>query len=164
MASRRGIPILIILLAVLGAAVLSAILMLRTPSPAPRVPTVLVMRVPTELEESQPPAAGFSFEAFRPERPTVWDVVRSIDRAAADDKIEALVLHIGGVDWGWAKLAEVRGALRRFRAAGKPVYAAFEGGEEKEYLLASVADRIAAPRPSEEEMLDIPAFLRRQAN
>jgi len=143
MASRRGIPILIVVLAVLGAAVLSAVLLMRTPAPVPRMPTVLVLRVPTELEEAQPPSSGFSLAAFRPERPTLWDVVRSIDRAAGDDHIEAIVLHIGSVDWGWAKVAEVRGALRRFRAAGKPVYAAFEGGEEKEYLLASVAGRVA---------------------
>jgi cell division protein FtsZ len=31
-------------------------------------------------------------------------------------------------------------------------------------LALDPTDRIAAPRPSEEEMLDIPAFLRRQAN
>lgn len=143
MASSRGIPILIVLLAVLGAAVLSAVLLTRTPNPSPRSATVLVMRVPSELEEAQAPSAGFSFDAFRPNYPTLWDVVRTIDRAAADDHIEAMVLHIGGVDWGWAKVAEVRAALARFRRAGKPVYAAFEGGEEKEYLLASSADRIA---------------------
>lgn len=143
MSSRRGLPILIIVLAVLGAAVLSFVLLMRTPTSAPRAATVLILRVPATLEEAQPPSSGFSFDVFRSERPTLWDVVRTIDRAADDDHIEALVMHVGGVEWGWAKVAEVRDALRRFRASGKKVYASFEGGDEKEFLLATVADRVA---------------------
>jgi protease IV len=143
LATRRGLPILIVLLAVLGAGVFSLVLLVRRPASTPHVATVLVFRVPTELEEAQPPPSGFSLTAFRAERPTLWDVVRTIDRAAEDDHIEAMVLHIGELDWGWAKVAEVRDALGRFRAAGKKVYASFEGGEEKEFLLASAATRIA---------------------
>ena len=66
-------------------------------------------------------------------------------QAADDDHIAALVLHINSLDWGWAKISEVRDAVQAFRASGKPVYASFTGGGEREYLLASAADVISAP-------------------
>ena len=34
-------------------------------------------------------------------------------RAAGDDHVHALVLHVGDVAWGWAKVAEMREALQR---------------------------------------------------
>jgi protease-4 len=75
----------------------------------------------------------------------LWKVSFGLRQAAEDDRIAALVLHVGSVDWGWAKINEVRDAIEAFRESGKPVYASFEGGGEREYLIASAADLIAAP-------------------
>ncbi|NOT34981.1 MAG: signal peptide peptidase SppA [Candidatus Eisenbacteria bacterium] len=145
MAARRSIVVFIALLFVLGAAVLSIALASRDSNPAPRGPVVLVWDVPSELAESAPPAASWTFESFRPQRPTVWNVVRALDHASRDRSVEALVLHIDGIGWGWGRVAEVREALMRFRASGKRVYASLSHGGEREYLLASVAQRIAVP-------------------
>lgn len=145
MSSRRSVIVLVVLLIVLGAAVLSAAIALRSSAPAALSPSVLVWQVPYVLEESSPPADAWSVEAFRPERPTVWDVVRTIDRAGRDGSVSALVVHLDGIGWGWGKVAEVRDALLRFRASGKPLYVSLPQGGEREYFLASAADRIAVP-------------------
>ena len=79
------------------------------------------------------------------ERETVYGLADGIRQAGDDPKIKALVMHIDGLDWGWAKLAEIREAVTDFRRSGKPVYASFEGGGEREYMLASAAGTIAAP-------------------
>jgi len=145
MAARRGVILFVVFLALLGMVVLIAALAVRRPSAAPARATALLFDVPTELEEGQPPVSGYPFNLSRLRRPTVWEVVRGLHHAAEDPRIEALVLHLGAVDWGWAKVAEVRRAVAEFRAAGKPVYASLSGGGEREYLLASSAGTISTP-------------------
>jgi protease-4 len=144
MATRRGVFVLVSLAVVLGSLVLLATLKMRRPA-APGTSTVLVFEVPTRLEETEPPARPFPFGASRRDRSTVFDVVESITRAANDDHVAALVLHVGGLDWGWAKVAEVRDAILEFRGSGKRVYASLTGGGEREYLLASAADVVSMP-------------------
>ena len=90
MSARRGIFVFLVLLVALGGVVLFAAIVLRGSTTTVRPSTVLVYRVPTELEES-----GLAFESRRlgflaPERPTVWDVVDTIDRAAGVSAIEEL--------------------------------------------------------------------------
>jgi protease-4 len=119
--------------------------MLRRPATGGGSSSVLVFDVPYELEEGEPPPSGYTMDWFRPERPTLWRVVSGLRHAAKDEHVEGLVLHIDDIDWGWAKVAEVREALQAFRAEGKPVYASLSGGGEREYLLASAADLVTAP-------------------
>jgi protease-4 len=75
---------------------------------------------------------------------TVSTLVDAIDAAAADDKIAALQVRVAYLDTGWGKAREVRDALTRFRASGKPVWAFLEGGDDGTYFIASAADRIWA--------------------
>jgi protease-4 len=84
-----------------------------------------------------------SIAGFRPTRPTLFDFTSALRSAARDDRVKALVLHVDNVDWGWAKIGEVRDAILAFRDSGKPVYASLGGGGEAEYLLATAADYIA---------------------
>lgn len=110
---------------------------------------VLVLDTPALLEESEPPARAFPFVDTRLyRRPTVWDIVHGLDLAGADVHVRGLVLHVDDFDWGWAKVAEVRDAVQRFRATGKPVWASLEGGGAREYLLASAAGRVSMPPTS----------------
>jgi protease-4 len=145
MTARRAIVFLVVLFGVLGGAILVAALALRSPSPATPESTVLLFDVPGYLEEGAPPTSDGWLDLVRRDRPTVWMVSQGIRRAAEDDHIAALVLHVDGIDWGWAKVSEVRSAVLAFRASGKPVYAALSGGGEREYLLASAADMVASP-------------------
>lgn len=84
-------------------------------------------------------------QATGQERPEtlVRDVVRSIELAAEDDRIKALVLDLdhllGG---GLTKLQTIAKALDEFRETGKPVYALGDGYSQPQYFLASQADEI----------------------
>lgn len=144
MSARRGVWLFILFLSIIGLAVLVAAIVLHRPSTSIPSAAVLVYDVPSEIEESEPALQAFPFGLSRWNRSIVYDVVDGIEAAADDSRISALVLHIDGVDWGWAKLQEVRDAILTFRASGKPVYASLKGGGEPEYYLASAADRIAA--------------------
>ena len=148
MSSRRGVWAFVLIISLVGAAVFSAALALRGPRPRPAAPAVLVWDVPSTLVEGEPPHRLFGYGWFRRSHPTVFDAVRTLDRAATDDHVKALVLHIDGLDWGWAKLSEVRDAVARVRRFGKPVYAVVEGGGDAEYFLASAADLVAVPPAS----------------
>jgi protease-4 len=144
--SRSRIALfIVVVVAVLGVMVLLATVALRTPVPRTPASTVLVFDVPEELDEAQAPAGGGLFGLVSRERQTVYELADGLRQAADDPKIKALVLHIDGLDWGWAKVAEIREAVTDFRSSGKPVYASFEGGGEREYVLASAAGTIAAP-------------------
>ena len=145
MPPRRGVLLFILLLVVVGGAAFMVALNLRGPSTALTRPTVLVFRVPTDLEESERPFRPVPFRVVHGTRTTVYSVVNGLLRAAEDDRVSALVLHIDEVDWGWAKLTEVRDALQRFQSAGKPIYASLAGAGDAEYYLASVADTIGMP-------------------
>jgi protease-4 len=106
---------------------------------------VLVFDVPTELEESEVPVRPVALGLVLRNRTTLYSLVHALSQATDDDRIVGLVLHIGQVDWGWAKLAEVRDAIARFRDTGKPVLASLSSGAgDAEYFLASAAGRIAA--------------------
>jgi protease IV len=71
------------------------------------------------------------------------DVLRAIDAAAADPRIERIVLRpdalAGG---GFAALREIAAALRDFRAGGKQVLAYADNMEQRQYLLAAAADEV----------------------
>jgi protease-4 len=46
---------------------------------------------------------------------------------------------------GWGKADELRDAIKDFRASGKPVYAFMEIGMNREYYIATAADKIFVP-------------------
>ncbi len=148
MSSRRGVWAFVLIISLAGVAVFSAALALRGPRPRPAAPAVLVWDVPSTIVDGEPPHRLFGYGWFRRSHPTVFDVVRTLDRAAGDDHVRALVLHIDGLDWGWGKLSEVRDAVARVRRLGKPVYAIVEGGGDAEYFLASAANVVAVPPAS----------------
>jgi protease-4 len=102
----------------------------------------LYLNLDNEIPE-QPPVELPSFLERRP--PTLRTLVDSIDRAAADDKVDALVLRVTFLpDAGWGKVQEMRDAIARFRKAGKPAYAHLEFAGNKEYYLATACSKIYA--------------------
>ena len=146
MASRKVVITITIVLATLGAMITLAPLgCFRWHAHPPAQPMVLRFDVPEDIEEGAAPYRGFPFGGFRFDRPTLYDVEHAIRVAADDDQVRGLVLHLEGIDWGWAKIAEVRDALRAFRRSGKPVYATITGGGERDYLLASAATHVTMP-------------------
>ncbi|MBL8223021.1 MAG: S49 family peptidase, partial [Bryobacterales bacterium] len=71
----------------------------------------------------------------------IWDVLR---KAAADERIAAVLVEPDKPSAGWAKLGEIRDAIQRFRRTGKPVHAVLRTASMRDYYVASAADRISA--------------------
>jgi protease-4 len=81
-----------------------------------------------------------------PPRLQLRKVIDAIDRAADDPRIKGLLLHgsfeASGLGSGYGALLEVRTALERFRGAGKPVTAYLVTPSTRDYMVASMADRV----------------------
>lgn len=78
---------------------------------------------------------------------TLRSVLDTLEKARRDKRIVGIYLDgsqrsAARNDTGFATLKEVRTALERFRAAGKPIVAYNMNWEEREYYLSSVADNI----------------------
>lgn len=74
------------------------------------------------------------------------DLTRAIDAAAKDKRVTSLLLRgslaPSGYGSGYPALAEVRRALGRFRATGKPVVAYLDSPTLRDYYLASAAGTV----------------------
>jgi protease-4 len=77
--------------------------------------------------------------------PHLHRLVERIDKAAKDAKVKALVLQIDSPALGRARADEIRAAIGRVRAAGKPVAAHLIAGGPAQYLVALACDTIAMP-------------------
>jgi protease-4 len=78
---------------------------------------------------------------------TLRSVLDTLEKARRDKRIVGIYLDgsnsaAGSDDTGFATLKEVRTALERFRAAGKPIVAYNMNWGEREYYLSSVANTI----------------------
>jgi protease-4 len=101
----------------------------------------LALELSGELPEE--PAGGLA-GLLESQPPSLRGVVEAVDRAAKDPAIKGLLLRVGSLDAGWARVAELREALLRFRRSGKPSWAQLEFAGNKEYYLATGCARIAA--------------------
>ena len=80
------------------------------------------------------------------------DVVETLDfglkrmeKAARDDTLEAVILHINDPKIGWAKLNELRVGIHKMRSKGRKVFAWMESADTKSYLIATACDTIVIP-------------------
>ncbi|MGE0862523.1 MAG: signal peptide peptidase SppA [Vicinamibacterales bacterium] len=74
---------------------------------------------------------------------TVRGYVELIRKAKSDTRITGILLRPGSLNSPfWAKIQEVRDALDDFRASGKYVHAWLEYAGDREYYLATAADRV----------------------
>jgi protease-4 len=79
---------------------------------------------------------------FGKKRPTVMDLLDEIGRSKEDESIKGLILRIDPLDMGLAKTQEIREAILDFKESGKSVIAYMESGGNKEYYIATIADKI----------------------
>ena len=108
---------------------------------ADSTPVVAHIKLSGDLDEapvSDDPLFGGVAENFKSK-------LDRIHKAAKDDAVKALYLEIDGVTAGWGKLDELTRAVAEFRKTGKKAYAYMEGGDAKDYLLATACDEICAP-------------------
>ena len=112
-------------------------------SRGPSVPdgAVLVLRPRGELLEV--PADDVLGQVLGGEGTTVRVLVDSLQKAKRDPRITGVLLLPSTLDLPfWGKLQELRDAIVDFRQSGKPVVAFLEYGGDREYYLASAADRV----------------------
>jgi protease-4 len=97
------------------------------------------------LEGEVPEAPSPDFSSFLERRPTsLRTFVESLDRAATDPNVKAVVLRVSFLGTGWGRVQELRAAVQRFRRSGKPAYAHIEFCGNKEYYLATACSKIYA--------------------
>jgi protease IV len=72
------------------------------------------------------------------------DYLDAMDTAATDSHVTGLVVRIGPLETGWAKLEEMHNHLLNFRKSGKPsiCYLGYDGIQNPEYYLASACKEI----------------------
>lgn len=123
------------------------IVSLSVQEPGSRVANQSVLTLDMSLDITDAPASPMVSQALSqvPATVTMRSLLDAIDQAAQDSRIVGLYLHgsIGrGQGAGFATLREVREALQRFRAAGKPIIAYDVNWQEREYYLGSVANTV----------------------
>ena len=103
--------------------------------------TTLVLKVGGDLSEVAPSnVVGYIRGA---NAPVVRTIIENLRKAKADPRVSAVLLKPTGFDSPyWAKVQEIRDAVLDFKKSGKPVYAYLEYGGDREYYLASVADKV----------------------
>jgi len=142
--ARRGIAILF---TVLGVAVLISfagfLLLYLLIGREPGVPSnaTLVLRVGGSLAELAPADVVGYLRGSR--TPTVRSIVDNLRKAKADARIRGVLLKPTGFESPfWGKVQEIRDAVLDFKKSGKPIFAYLEYGGDREYYLATAADKV----------------------
>ena len=99
---------------------------------------VLVLRVTGDLDEIPVSVIDQVFQ----ERPTMRSLVEVIRAAKTDSRVTGILLEPVAAPSMWGKVHELRDALVDFRSSGKPLVAFLEFAGDREYVLASAANRI----------------------
>lgn len=127
-----------------------ALSMAASPEPTVQDNSVLVVDVRGAIPERQADDPFAQLQTTRPAYDLV-DLKGALNKAAADDRIEAVWLRIRSAPPTWATLEEAREALVDFKEeSDKPIFASSQdfGMSEQEYFLASTADHIFATAQS----------------
>jgi protease-4 len=142
--ARRGIAILFTLLGVaFVVSIVGFALMYVVFGREPSVPSnaTLVLRVGGSLAELAPADVVGYLRGSK--TPTVRSIVDNLRKATVDPRVKAVLLKPTGFESPfWAKVQEVRDAVLDFKKSGKPVYAYLEYGGDREYYLATAADKV----------------------
>jgi protease-4 len=142
--ARRGFTVIFTLLGValfVSIAGFVVLYLLFGREPAVASNSVLVLRVGGALNEIAPSDVFGYLRGAR--TPTVRSVVDTLRKAKVDSRIRAVLLKPTGFESPfWGKVQEIRDAVIDFRKSGKPVYAYLEFGGDREYYLATAADKV----------------------
>ncbi len=128
----------LIVAVVLSVAAMLLLYVVATQEPSVPSHSTLVISPSGDLPEVQPELLFGGGNGL-----TVRAYVELIRKAKADSRIDGILLRPGGINSPfWAKLQELRGAIEDFKTSGKYVYAWLEYGGDREYFLASIADKV----------------------
>ena len=138
----------LVLFSIIGTGSLFILLLLvgnRTQQPQLSSESILVFDLSKPIQDTNPPLS-FAESLLEEETRslTVKTVLDALEKAEDDDKIKGILLDgsKGSASTGYANLKEIRQGLQAFQESGKEVIAYDVNLSEREYYLASVADRV----------------------
>lgn len=139
-----GLLLAVVIVAIIGIALLA------TSLSKPGVPnnSVLVLNVSGELPDYVPDdplleAVGVG------QTQSFTSLLTQLRKAKADNRIGGVLLNINFPGIGWGKAEELRNAVKDLRSSGKPVYAYMQMGMNKDYYIATAADKIFLAPPGD---------------
>lgn len=106
--------------------------------------SVLVLHISGDLPDyvsEEPLAKAFGIS----QKQSFSSLLTQLRKAKVDNRIGGVMLDIDFPGIGWGKADELRDAVKEFKASGKPVYAYMEIGTNREYYIATAADKIFLP-------------------
>ena len=112
----------------------------------PNVPenSVLVLKVSGEMPDYAP--EDRTAKMIGVNQPMSFSsLLTQLRKAKVDNRVGAVLLDVELPGIGWGKADELRGAIKDFRASGKPIYSFMEFGLNKDYYIASAAEKIFVP-------------------
>ncbi len=138
------------ILAVLLVAFIILVAVLAERMGRPSVPenSVLVLNVSGELPDyvpEEPLAKAFGIS----QQQSFSSLLTQLRKAKVDNRIQAVLLDINFPGIGWGKADELRDAIAELRTSGKPVYAYLEMGTNREYYIATAAEKIYLAPPGD---------------
>ncbi len=104
--------------------------------------SVLHLKISGNISEYNELKDDFFMSPFAPKTFTAHDIIEKIKMATNDPRIDSIILEPKWISAGYATLHEISQALKEFQKSGKPVYAYLEMCGNKDYFLASCADKI----------------------
>ncbi len=142
--ARRGFAILFTLLGVacfISILGFTALYFLFGREPSVPSNATLVLRVGGDLTEIAPADVVGYIRGVK--TPTVRSIVDNLRKAKIDSRVRGILLKPTGFSSPfWGKVQEIRDAVLDFKKSGKPVYAYVEYGGDREYYLATAADKV----------------------
>jgi protease-4 len=146
-----GILVGLVLTVLTAAIVLFSFIRMGEARPTVADGTTLILRLDGDIPEKSPVSIPLPFVGT-PVPLTIQEVWSGLRRASTDNRVKAVVLTLGRVDAGWAKLAELRDDIASFRKSGKPFVVFMRAPRTREYYLASAGEKLfIAP----EDMVDV---------
>ena len=133
-----SIFLIFVLVVVIGIAILFS--MFRHTEPVIRDHSVLALKIEGELPDYIPDT--LQNRLFGGDKLSLTTLIEQLRKAKVDKRISGVLLDIKLLAAGWGKAEELRDAIADFRTSGKPIYAYIEVGTNKEYYIATAAERV----------------------
>lgn len=83
-----------------------------------------------------------TLQGYESQSTALSDIIRAIDSAADDSRIDGMLINCNGSAAGLAQRQAIMQAISRFRASGKWVYSYADQYSQGDYLVATAADSI----------------------
>ncbi len=138
----------VLVVGVVGLIVLLAIFADRLGRPSVPDNSVLVLSISGDLPDyvpEQPLAKAFGIN----QQQSFSSLLTQLRKAKVDNRIQAVLLDINFPGIGWGKADELRDAIADLRTSGKPVYAYLEMATNREYYIATAAEKIYMSPPGD---------------